>query len=163
MNLEISHSTTGSTYSIFCGKFLLGAARKTEDGFLGETLFGDVLEASTMKALKEAFATLADSLEGLKQHLVAKPYYITVDDARKIGGLSHSAIATRIKELHKFHPYLRGEQYGAAILKQAFEAQARWDWGKWERQWLIDNAAKLPHLKTVDDAWFERTGQVRYL
>lgn len=151
--MKISHSIDDNgQYQLKVGATVLGLVRKTVDGFYAELFYGDCAERSSMADLKLWAADIVGTFQGLGERK-QPAYYITVDDARKIGGLSHSQITTRVKELYKFHPYLRKEQYGAAILKEAMEAQARWPnipGYKDAVKWLADNADKLPKMRVVD-------------
>lgn len=162
----ISHSLQANgEYHIIAVDTLIGTARKTEDGFYGQAIYGDRAEFPTMKQLKTWFEQLVTGFEGLGKR-VQPAFYITVDEARKTGGLSHSQVVSRIKEIHRFHPYLRKEQYGAAILKEAFEAQASWPnmpGADYAARWLKENADRLPKMKKVDWDHWDRYREVRYL
>ena len=52
--MDISHSTTKpDAYQLHVGRFQIGAAKKTAEGFYANLLTGEEIEAPTMKALKE--------------------------------------------------------------------------------------------------------------
>lgn len=152
-------------YNLRYGKEVIGMARKTVDGFYGESIFGDWWELPTMKALKENFEQLATGLEGIRQRAVRK-HYMTVDEARRKGGISHSGISQRVQEFARFHHYLPRHHYGIAIYVIAMRAQARWPnapGGKEAAQWLADNAARLPEVRELDTDHWDRTRQIRWV
>lgn len=155
--LTISHSTKDSeVYRLTCEGIWIGNAKKTTEGFFAHIYStGETLEAESMKALKAAVLKSVEILQGLKAQIkaaAAKPYYITVDDARKLCVISHGGIRIRLKELNENHPYLKQHQLGAAICRQHFEtlASVPGEQGRWEREWLVKNKPLLPLMKKVD-------------
>lgn len=163
----ITHTTANALdYRIHFGDFLLGFAKKVEEGFIGETVFGDFFSEKTMTDLKQKFKEVAFALKGLQYRMNRKVIYMTVDEARISGGISHGGIMQRTKEFARYHHYLAPRHYGVAIMVIAMRAQARWPnlpGADSAIKWLTVNADRLPEVKELDTDHLDRTGQVRFL
>jgi hypothetical protein len=161
MTFTISHSNLpDGSYQLRFGDVTLGYARKTEDGFFGQSLFSGEAECSTMKALKEWFAAHVAEFQGLI-HASTQPDRLTVDTARRMAGMSHSMLDRYLQELRSYHPYLRGDQYAGAILKLAMETQLQWPNlpGRDHCLKVLEKYAdQLPKMRQVD---FEASDRAR--
>lgn len=162
--MQVTHQTPSpDSYVLLVGKEIVAYARKTVDGFYAELLNGDTFELPTMKALKDKLAELADAFKGVVERRDTRPYYITVDDARKVGGMSHTMIAHYLNDVKQFHSYLQPQQWGAAIMKMRMELLASGESGEWAKVWLQNQAHRLPTLRQVDMEAWNRYREVRYL
>lgn len=164
MKNGITHSLKNpELYEILAYGKPVGTAKRLEKGFYFESEVADAGEFGTMSSLKAYVDGIVDKLEGFVQRATAKPNYLTVDEARRITGISHSKTNYFVKFIHEAYPWVRGHQYGWAIATLVMKEKATWDWAHYERQWLVDHAKDLVHLPDLDWEIYNATKKVVYM
>lgn len=111
------------------------------------TVNGVTTEHKTMAAAKaHAWANLTDEAKVPP----IKPEKVTLQDAFRMLGFSHTAMYTYVRELAKIWPTLPKPEYGARLMRMGMESRAESPdlYGQMAKDWLV----RHPELGIYDRA-----------
>lgn len=160
MTNMIHRNLTPETYQLYCQPELVGFVRKTEGGFYVELLLGESTELRTMAGVKDWAASFG--FEGVEERASRKPTFMTVDQARRLTGLSHTKTNYLLWMVKKCWPWVRRDKLGITIAYLQMVELAKWPRGADARAWLEKNTKDVPKLREVDWDLFNTTGEVLY-
>lgn len=162
--MSVTHRIDQGVYKLISQGQVVGVLKQTDKGFYGSLVTGEELPEGTMAHIKTVAESLVAAWEGFAGRIKEKQPRITIEEARKMAGLSHGMLNNYIREIKQFHPYVPVHKWGAAIVKMAFELQVKIPGmlTKYEKEWLEARKDQLPEMKEVDWEWYELTRSVKY-
>lgn len=135
--MTVTHSLVDKTYHLIYKGFLLGYASKSEDGFFLERgFFSDEKNYKTMSELKKKLR------EDLPDYVVNPPPKLkplSIRDACRRAGYSNNGVSYAIERLKSIWPNLPSHLCGDRIFRMAMEEQAKFPYGKYACEWLVEN------------------------
>ena len=150
-------------YQIRDGEVVLATAKRIDGGFLATLMDGsEAYESPTMRGLKDQIEA-ATATWSIKQP--SKYAGLSVEDARRLCGISHGGIRHYVEELREFQPHVPRRHYGHAVQIMNYTDKAAYPWGAYEKAWLERNRklVELVGLREVDYELYEATGRIEYL
>lgn len=158
MKTPITHGTPDSQgrYEIRAGKTRLGTAHREAGSFVFRAENVDLtVGARTMKSLKERVALwLPDEEVKRIDELNERIQHPTIEDARRLTGMSHTCIKEFLKEIRLFQPQMHRQCYGGFMIRRHMENFAERD-VYWARNWILNNPKVGNYRYVAPEEWAE--------
>lgn len=138
----LQHSVVSSIdYNLKANGKVVAQVWKVKGGFQVRRIAGNLAEDKTIRNMKLTKIFVAGLLPPEALKAPEKPARITVKDAFRKCGMSHSRLYVELRELKRVWPEIRPQDRGAYMVRKHMEACAKWPGLGFDfaRRWLEEN------------------------